>query len=317
MGTQNNNSWRFYLSSLALALLLPATGALAQDEEPMEPHDFVVAGVSATILIPVDPVADDASIYTVNGDWAPWSIDLLAERFGVEGEVVDATIPEGAEIIADGDRSVTVLADGSGEYSDAAYDHTGDAITPVDEDDLWDAADQLLLDLDADAATLFTLDQMEVVEEACDGEDCDEDLDVGRQQAIYAMNIDGLKCFGRAGILSVRFAGDTEPVGFTHGLRGLNPSARILVSKPIHAVKGWMVRIANEVQWHDLGEDLGTPDTIQVVGVNLGYLMPPAGADSAEVRPVYQIRALVGGTDGNGDEYDDVVVEWYEPADRI
>jgi len=316
MSTPKTHSWRFILSSLALALLLPATGAFAQDEEPTEPQDFVVAGVTATILIPVEPITDDASVFTVDGDWAPWSIEYLAYQFGVEGEIADATVPTGAQVILDGDLSVTVMADGSADFTDALYDHTEDAITPVDDADLWDAADQLLLDLAADDVSQYTLDDYEIADEACTGEDCDPDTDIGRQQVIYAMNLDGLKCFGRGGLVSVRYAGDTTPVGFTHSLRGVTPSSRTLVVKPIGAVKGWMLRIANDLKWHELDSDLGTPDTIQVVGVNLGYHMPSPGAEVTEMKPVYQIRALVGGVDGDGEEYDDVVVEWYEPADK-
>ena len=314
MGTPKTTSWRFYLSSITLALLLPATCALA--EEPDGPKDYEVAGLTATILVSTEQVTMDASIFTVDGDWAPWSIELLADELGLEGVAMDATVPDGAQVVLDGDLALTVMADGAADFTDAAYDHAEDAITPVDEQDLSDAADQLLTDLAADELQLYSITANAVIDEDCRGSECVEG-DVGRQKAVYNMRLDDLKCFGRGGKIAVRFSGDTEPVGFTHSVRGVVPSSRILVAKPIHAVKGWMLRIANELPWNDLQIDLGTPETIQIVGVSLGYIIPPMGAEATELRPVYQIQAYVGGVDENGDEYDDVVIEWYEPADRI
>jgi len=309
---------RSIFSTLALALLLPAAGVLAQEEAQQQEHrDFEVAGLTATILVPVEPVTDSATVFSVDGDRAPWDIYSLRDAFGLVGEPVAATAPDGAEVVIDGDLSVTVMADGSADFTDALYDHAEDAITPVDEAELWDAADLLLDDLEADGFAVYGLKAAEIFDEPCIGEDCDESKEVGRQHAIYAMAIDGLRCFGQGGALTVRFAGDDEPVGFTHALRGLVPESRVQVSKPVDAIKGWMLRIVNDIPWHSLPEDLGTPDTIEVVGADLGYVVPLPGELVNAVKPVYEIRAYVSGTDADGNVYEDVLVQWYQPSDRI
>ena len=238
-------------------------------------------------------------------------LDVLRDIFGLSTPPIEEDDFGGVTSVNEETLHALVFANGGAHYIDELGVSSEAPMRPRPVHELWLIGDLYLEDLGLSSAGPYELLPASTGEErmwVVDALGRTHGPWITHQSVHYQAWLDEWPVFGPGGEVEIVWASDGTTAMVSHGLRTLEVSATMSPISAAEAVARYEARARDEGHYNGLLLATEGLQRVVITEIELGYFLPPAGADVDILEPVYRFSGVVYGSTEAGD------LLWYESA---